>query len=66
MQENVAELVEWAAKLLDRGVITRNEFRQIIKLERSEMPALDAFTVPMGIMPLEDAIMGSLDDEINP
>lgn len=66
MQENVAELVEWGGKLLDRGVITRNEFRQIIKLERSEMAELDAFTVPMGIMPLEDALMGSLDEDINP
>ena len=66
MQENVTELVDWVTKLLDRGVITRNEARQIIKMDRMESVALDALTVPMGIMPLEDVIAGGLDSDINP
>lgn len=57
MQEDIAELVKWLNDSLDRGVISRDEYRLAIKYPELGTPEMKAHTVSMGIQSLEDALM---------
>ena len=56
MQTDIKDLVTWLKEALDRGVITRNEFRLAIKYVRSDDTNMDIFTVNTDILTLEEAI----------
>ena len=61
MQADVKELSEWLNTALDRGVITRNEYRQAVQYLESEAVGMEAFTVKDDIIGLEEA----LDNDFN-
>ena len=56
MQPDMKTLTEWLNNALDRGVITRNEYRETIRFISSDDPGMDIFTVNSDIFSLEDAI----------
>lgn len=60
MQIDVAEMVGWLKESLDRGVITRNEFRQAIKYPALDDDLLNTHTVTTDIISLEEAINNDL------
>ncbi len=56
MQTNIKDLVTWLKDALDRGVITRNEFRLAINYVKSDDKNMDVFTVQTDILTLEEAL----------
>lgn len=56
MQEDIKELVKWLNDALDRGVITRNEYRVAINYTKSEDKLMEIFTVNGQTMSLEDSL----------
>ena len=56
MQTDVKELSEWLNNALDRGVITRNEYRTAIRYSLSDNKDLDRFTVQNDILSLDEAL----------
>ena len=56
MQGDIKDLVTWLKDALDRGVITRNEFRLAINYIRSDDENMDIFTVSTDILTLEEAL----------
>lgn len=56
MQTNTGELVQWLSVSLDKGVVTRNEFRIAINYMESDDPNMDKYTVASDIMTLEEAL----------
>jgi len=56
MQSDIKELSEWLTKALDRGVISRNEYRLAIRYTASEDTDLDVFTVQNDILSLGEAL----------
>ncbi len=56
MQVNIKELVEWLGMALDRGVITRNEFRVAIGYDPSSEKYMDDYTISQFLEPLKEAI----------
>lgn len=56
MQIDVADMVGWLTQALDRGVITRNEFRKAVKYPGLDDKNLDIHTVASDIIPLEEAL----------
>jgi HK97 family phage portal protein len=62
MQSDVKEITEWLNNALDRGVISRNEYREAIQyMTIEDNDYMDAFTVTSDIIGLEDA----LDNDFN-
>ena len=61
MQEDTAELVKWLNTALDRGVITRNEYRKAINYVELDNESMNEFTVQNEIMTLK----GSLEENLN-
>lgn len=59
MQSDIKELSEWLGKALDRGVISRNEYRLAIRYTVSEDADLDVFTVQNDIMSLRESLDNS-------
>ena len=56
MQQDMVQLVSWAKDMVDRGVITRNEVRLLLKFIISEDSNMDEFTVSSDIMTLEQSL----------
>ena len=56
MQGDVKDLVTWLKDALDRGVITRNEFRLAINYVKSDDENMDIHTVSTDILTLEEAL----------
>lgn len=61
MQQDTKLLVEWAVLLLDRGVLNRNEVRDIATFDKLDDNKMDEFTVTADVLTLEEA----LDTEFN-
>ena len=61
MQQDVKALTEWLNTALDRGVITRNEYRLAINYLSSDDVDMDEFTVQNDVMKLSEA----LDNDFN-
>lgn len=57
MQEDMEKLTKWLNDALDRGVISRDEYRMAINYSEMGTPEMQTHTVGMNIIPLEDAIM---------
>jgi hypothetical protein len=56
MQEDVVEMVKWLNDTLDRGVITRNEYRIGINYMQSEDSLMDEYTVQNPVTKLSDSL----------
>jgi len=56
MQTDTKDLVEWLGQALDRGVVTRNEFRLAISYIESEDENMNKYTVNMNTMSLDEAL----------
>ena len=56
MQIDTKSLVEWASILLDRGVINRNELREMVNFNKSDDPNMEINTVVNDLMILDEAI----------
>ena len=56
MQLDIAKMVEWVVKLIDVGMISRNEGRDVIQFMKSEDANMDIITVVNDVIPLEEAI----------
>lgn len=65
MQEDMEKLSKICNDKLDRGVISRDEYRAAMRYPVLETPEMKAHTVGLGIQTLEDAIIGiDLDDNL--
>lgn len=56
MQGDVVEMSSWLKDALDRGVISRNEYRVAIRYSKADNTDLDVFTVSTDIIPLDEAL----------
>ena len=56
MQQDTKQMVEWAVLLLDRGVLNRNEVRDITTFIGVENPSMDVYTVAADLITLDEAI----------
>ena len=56
MQQDTKTMVEWAVLLLDRGVVNRNEVRDIVTFAKIDDDNMDVYTVVDDLMTLEEAI----------
>ena len=61
MQLDVSSMVDWIMKLINIGVITRNEAREVIQFMKLEDENMDRLTVQSDIMSLDEA----LDNDFN-
>lgn len=52
LQEDEDSLIARLVKLVEAGIITRNEARQALRLPRIDDPAADSLTVPSNVIPL--------------
>jgi HK97 family phage portal protein len=59
MQTDIKELSEWLNNALDRGVLSRNEYRIAIRYSVSEDSNMDIMTVQNDIMSLEESLDNS-------
>ena len=57
MQEDMKNLTTWLNDSLDRGVISRDEYREAIKYTMLNTPEMQTHTVSMNILSLEEALM---------
>ena len=55
MQEDIEKLVNWGSGLVDRGVISREEMRQLINFENTGDPDMDVRTTNLNVIPLSEA-----------
>jgi HK97 family phage portal protein len=56
MQEDTEKLIKWSKELLDRGVITRNELRQLVNFEEVEDSNMNEYTVNNDLLTLDEAV----------
>lgn len=56
MQQDTKTMVEWTVQLLDRGVLNRNEAREIVNFPKSEDVNMEVYTVANDVLTLEEAI----------
>ena len=56
MQEEIGEMTTWLNGALDRGVIHRDEYREVIKFAPINNPVMETMTVGMNVISLEEAI----------
>lgn len=61
MQEDMEKLTKWLNDTLDRGVISRDEYRAAINYPELGTPEMLTHTVGMGVISLEDALMPTED-----
>ncbi|TAG99525.1 MAG: phage portal protein, partial [Sphingobacteriales bacterium] len=54
LQEDIEKLIEYSAKLFDRGVINGNEFRKLSNYEESSEPMHNQFLIAGNYTPLQD------------
>jgi len=59
MQQDTKLMVEWATMLLDRGVLNRNEVREIATFAKSDDANMELYTVVNDLLTLEEAIDSS-------
>ncbi|HUS89816.1 MAG TPA: phage portal protein [Desulfosporosinus sp.] len=59
MQVNMKDLVEWLSMSLDRGVLSRDEFRQAIGYPITGEDIMEMHTVSQYLEPLEEAVTAS-------
>lgn len=64
MQEDITQLVEWGTKLVDRGVIDREEMRQLINFEPTTNPDMKVPTTTTNVIPLSEATQFNLSGEL--
>jgi HK97 family phage portal protein len=57
LQDDLDTLINWVTKAVDTGLLSRNEGRYAMRLEPSEDPNMDSFTVKDDVMTLQDAIL---------
>lgn len=63
---DVGGIVSEYGPVLDRGAMTRNEFRKLIELEEVKgKPMMDEFLVPQGFVPIDMAGMGGNPEDDN-
>jgi len=62
MQTDVVEMVKWLNDTLDRGVITRNEYRTAINYMESDSKELDEYTVQNPVTTLKDSLENPFND----
>ena len=65
MQEDMEKLTKWLNDTLDRGVISRDEYREAINYAATENPLMEVHTVAMNVISLEDALTPSDDLTFN-
>jgi hypothetical protein len=65
MQQDTKQMVEWAVLLLDRGVLNRNEVRDITTFIGVENPSMDVYTVAADLITLDEAIESDFNIEPN-
>ena len=58
MQDDMSNLTKWLNDTLDRGVISRDEYRLAINYEEHNTPEMKTMTVSQNVRTLEDAILG--------
>ena len=56
MQEDTEKMVNWGVQLLDRGVLNRNELREVVTFAVIEDEAMNVYTVANDVLTLEEAI----------
>jgi hypothetical protein len=49
-------MVEWATSLLDRGVLNRNEVRDIVTFAKIDDANMEVYTVANDLLTLDEAI----------
>lgn len=59
MQQDTEKMASWMKDLLDRGVISRNEFRTALQFTELEDPEMEVHTVAMNVIPIEMALMAT-------
>lgn len=65
MQPDMKLMTEWLNTMLDRGVISRDAYREAVNFPLIGTPEMEAFTVSMNTMNLEDALMNDFDGNID-
>lgn len=60
MQDDATLISEWLYAGLDRGVFSRNEVRRALRWEEVPLEGMDAHTLDMNIMTVEEAIENDL------
>jgi hypothetical protein len=56
MQDDLTKLNQWLSASLDRGVITRNEYRVALGYQKMDDPDMDEVSVNFDVIKLSDAI----------
>ena len=57
MQGDMEKLAKWANEGVDRGTLSRDEWRMIMNFMQIGTPEMQAYTVAMNVMSLEDALI---------
>lgn len=60
MQEDMQKVTEQALKLVEAGIINRNEARELVKYDVVDAPEMSMFTVQGAVMPLADAMVSDV------
>jgi len=60
MQTDTKQLADWLNNALDRGVITRNEYREAVKFSKVDDENMNKFSVQNDILTLNEAFDNSL------
>lgn len=64
MQLDVKEITEWLNNALDRGVISRDEYREAIRYEKLETPEMESYTVNADVIGLAEAISNDFNIDV--
>jgi len=57
MQGDMEMLAKWANEGVDRGTLNRDEWRMIMNFMQIGTPEMEAYTVSMNVMSLEEALI---------
>ena len=55
LQQDLERLAAWTGSLVDKGILSRNEAREVMGNQRSNEPEMDVYTVGFNTIPLTDA-----------
>ena len=61
LQEDLETLMKWIGEAIDRGVVFRNEAREIMGLPLHDDPNMNVITVKDDVMTLEEAILPTVE-----
>lgn len=56
MQQDTKTMVDWVVLLLDRGVLNRNEAREVVTFIKLDNPSMEVYTVVNDLLTLDEAI----------